>query len=65
MQVHVTAQSDGSILLRMDVEAARATFASVVFASRYNDCVRGLEEIAKHALEDTLESPDRRHATCR
>jgi hypothetical protein len=65
MQAQVKTQRDGTVLLRMDAEAARATFASVVFASRYHDGIRGLEEIAKKALAEETASRDRRNATCR
>jgi hypothetical protein len=64
MQARVKRQPDGIILLRMDAEAARATFASIVFASRYHDGICDLEAIAKKALEET--KPEcRRKATCR
>ncbi len=65
MQAQVKPQQDGTILLRMDAEAARATFASVVFASRYHDGIRGLEEVAKRALETASELNDRRQMGCR
>lgn len=65
MQAQVQTQSDGTVLLRMNREAARATFASVVFASRYHDGIRDLEAIVKQALEDEMELKDRRRPLCR
>lgn len=65
MQAQVQTQPDGTVLLRMDREAARATFASVVFASRYHDGIRDLQAIAKQALEDETDLADRRKPICR
>jgi len=65
MQAQVKTQRNGTVLLRMDAEAARATFASVVFASRFHDGVRGMEEIAKRALANDMQQKERRKATCR
>jgi hypothetical protein len=65
MRAQVTTRRDGTVLLRMDQEAARAAFASVIFAARYHEGMRGLEEIAKKALESEQISGTRRNATCR
>ena len=65
MQAQVKTRQDGTVLLRMDREAARATFASVVFASRYHDGIRSLEAIARGALEQEAKPKDRRETTCR
>lgn len=65
MRAQVRTTRNGTVLLHMDAEAARATFASVVFASRFHDGIRGLEEIAKRALEAETKSADRRNTTCR
>lgn len=65
MQADVKTERDGTVLLRMDQEAAHATFASVIFASRYHEGIRRLEEVAKKALESETTSRDRRNTTCR
>ena len=65
MQAQVKNQRDGTVLLRMDAEAARATFASVVFASRFHDGFRSLEEIAKKALGEKTTWKGGRDTTCR
>lgn len=65
MDAHVTTQRNGTVLLRLDREAASATFASIVFASRYHEGIRGLEEIAKKALAEGAKPIDQRKATCR
>jgi hypothetical protein len=65
MQAQVTTRPDGTVLLHMDVEAAQATFASVVFASRFHEGIREMAEVAKRALEEEPHFRDRREATCR
>jgi len=65
MRAQVRTTRDGTVLLRMDAEAARATFASVLFASRFHDGIRGLEDVAKRVLEAETNSADRRNMTCR
>lgn len=65
MQAKVTTRPDGTVLLHMDAEAAQATFASVVFASRFHQGIQGMAEVAKRALEEEPGSKDRRKATCR
>ena len=65
MRTQVKIARDGTVLLRMDAEAARATFASILFASRFHDGIRALEDVAKRVLESETKSPDRRNTTCR
>jgi len=65
MQARVKTQPDGTVLLRMDAEAARATFASVLFASRYHEGICDLKAIAKRALDRNTRPESRRRATCR
>ncbi len=65
MQAKVTTRRDGTVLLQMDQEAAHATFASVIFASRYHEGIRGMEEVARRALTEETKSGDRRNTTCR
>jgi hypothetical protein len=64
MQASVTQQQDGTVLLRMDTEAARATFANVIFASGFHEGIRELEPIARRALKRPSESKAG-EATCR
>jgi hypothetical protein len=65
MRADIRTTRDGTVLVRMDAEAARATFASVLFASRFHDGIRGLEDIARRVLEAETKSADRRNMTCR
>ena len=48
MQASIKAESDGTVNLQLDAEAARAVFASVVFASRFHE---GLAPLAMLAAE--------------
>ena len=65
MQVEIKTKSDGTVLLQMDAEAAQATFASVVFASRFHEGIRSMAEITTRALEAESGSNERRSAICR
>jgi hypothetical protein len=65
MQAQINTRPDGTVLLCMDAEAAHATFASIVFASRFHEGIQGMAEVAKRALEEGPHSKDRRTATCR
>lgn len=65
MQAQVKTRSDGTVLLWMDAEAAQATFASVVFASRFHEGIQPMAQVAKRALEEEPSSINRRSATCR
>lgn len=52
MQASYTTQSDGSVALRLDPEAARAVFASVMFAARFHEGITPLLEVAKKGLSE-------------
>lgn len=65
MQAQVRTTRNGTVLLRMDAEAAHATFGCVIFASRYHEGISSLKEVAEKALEAETKSADRRDTTCR
>lgn len=48
MQASIKSESDGTVNLQLDAEAARAVFACVVFASRFHE---GLTPLAMLAAE--------------
>ena len=50
MQASAETKSDGSVVLQLDHEAARAMFASVLFTSRYHAGIAQLAPIAEEAL---------------
>lgn len=51
MRTVVKTLRDHSVILRMDEEAARATFASVVFAAKYHDQIQELAESVATAMD--------------
>jgi hypothetical protein len=61
MQVSIKMASNGSVAMQLDFEAARAVFASVIFAARFHEHIAPLVEIAKEGLQlEGLESARRR-----
>ncbi len=61
MQASIKMASNGSVAIQLDVEAARAVFASVIFAARFHEHIAPLVEIAKEGLQlEGLESARRR-----
>ena len=53
MQAAITNQTNGTITMMLDREAARALFASVVFASQYHEGIRPLALIVEKGFEVT------------
>jgi hypothetical protein len=64
MQASIKTKSDGSVDLRLDMEAARATFASVVFASRFHDGIAQLAKVAEEGLGGDSRPAVRRPDPC-
>ncbi len=65
MQASIKMESNGSVSLQLDVEGARAVFASVIFAARFDERIAPLVEVAKEGLQlEGLESA-RRRELCR
>ena len=65
MQAAIRNLSDGSVALKLDADAARAIFASVLFASRFHEGFSPLAQIAKEELERKPQKPGWRGASCR
>ena len=51
MQAAIRKLSDGSVALKLDAEAARAVFASVLFAARIHEGIAPLAIIARKELD--------------
>lgn len=51
MQASIKAESDGTVNLQLDAEAARAVFACVVFASRFHEGFAPLATLAADRLQ--------------
>jgi hypothetical protein len=65
MQAAIKKMTDGLIALQLDADAARAVFASVLFASRFHDGIAPLTPIAKQGLKQDFHKQARRVAICR
>ena len=65
MQAAIKKMTDGSVALKLDADAARAVFASVLFAARFHEGIVPLARIAKQGLEQDSQKPSRRVAICR
>jgi hypothetical protein len=65
MQAAIRNMSDGSVALKLDADAARAVFASVLFASRFHEGISPLARIAKEELERDNKKSGRRGESCR
>lgn len=62
MQATLETRSDGALALLLDEEAARAVFASVLFAARFHDSIAPLSAVATRGLELSLfKSPGGEH----
>ena len=51
MQAAISKLNDGSVALKLDAEAARAVFASVLFAARIHEGIAPLAAIARKELD--------------
>ena len=66
MQASIEARPDGSVDVHLDLEAARAVFASVLFASRFHKGIASLAQIAEEGLRGAERmSAQRGLALCR
>ena len=65
MQASIKMESNGSVAMQLDVEAARAVFASVIFAARFHERIAPLVEIAKDGLQLEGRESARRRELCR
>ena len=65
MQASIKMKPDGSVALDLDIEAARAIFASVIFAARFHERIAPLVEIAKAGLQLEDQESARRRELCR
>jgi hypothetical protein len=64
MRAKIVSQSNGRVSLQMDAEAARAVFASIVFASRFHEGIASLSDIAERGLGVDHESHQAGRAPC-
>jgi hypothetical protein len=64
MRASFTTRRDGSVALQLDTEAARAVFASVVFAARFHEDILPLVEVARRGLGEPIAREDQRGHSC-
>ena len=64
MQAAIKKMTDGSVALTLDADAARAVFASVLFAARFHERISPLARIAKEELKRGAKKPVRRGESC-
>jgi hypothetical protein len=64
MRAAIKKMTDGSVALKLDTDAARAVFASVLFAARFHEGISPLARIAKEELERDAKKPMRRGESC-
>jgi len=65
MQASIKTKPDGNIALDLDIEAARAVFASVLFAARFHERIAPLVKVAKEGLQLNGRKSARRPQLCR
>ena len=65
MRASIKTKPDGNIALDLDIEAARAIFASVLFAARFHERIAPLVEVAKEGLQLEVRESARRRELCR
>jgi hypothetical protein len=65
MQASIKTNTDGSLVLNLDDEAARAVFASVLFAARFHEGIKPLVKVAREALAIDVRKSERRPNLCR
>ena len=65
MQAAIRNMCNGSVALKHDADAARAVFASVLFASRFHEGISPLARIAKEELERKPQTQVKRGKSCR
>lgn len=64
MKALIRTEEDGSVVMQLDPEAARATFASVQFASRFHDKIAALSRLTEQELAQQSEPIRRRRTKC-
>jgi len=61
----IRTNADGSVAMQLDLDAARAVFASILFAARFHERIAPLVIIAKQGLDLDGRKATRRQEPCR
>jgi hypothetical protein len=64
MRASIKTKPDGNIALDLDIEAARAIFASVLFSARFHERIVPLVKIAREGLQLDSRKSARRLQPC-
>jgi hypothetical protein len=62
MRASIKTHNNGTVALNLDTEAARAVFASVVFAAKFHQEFALLAKVAEQGLQREKSVAERRHA---
>jgi hypothetical protein len=65
MHASIKANTDGSVAIELDLAAARAVFASILFAARFHERIAPLVIVAKQGLNLDGQKATRRQEPCR
>jgi hypothetical protein len=65
MQASIENQPDGTIALHLDLNAAQAAFASIIFASRFHKDIAPLARIVDERLNPNKRGRDSGRTACR
>jgi hypothetical protein len=65
MKSSIKRKADGSVAMQLDVEAARAVFASVLFAARFHERFAPLVKFLKEGLQLEGRKVARKRELCR
>ena len=65
MHALIRTNADGSVAMQLDLDAARAVFASILFAARFHERIAPLVIVAKQGLELYGRKATRRQEPCR
>jgi hypothetical protein len=65
MQASIENQPDGTIALHLDLDAARAAFASIIFASRFHRDIAPLARIVEQGWNTDNRGSESERITCR
>jgi len=61
----IRTNADGSVAMQLDLDAARAVFASILFAARFHERIAPLVVVAKQGLDLDGRKATRRQEPCR
>jgi hypothetical protein len=65
MHASIKTNADGSLAMQLDLDAARAVFASILFAARFHERIALLVIVAKQGLNLDGRKATRRQEPCR